>query len=197
LYSQQNCNLPEGRCADLAFRLAVYESGHALVARALGLRIHTLRMLPRPPVLLSDKAFRGRDWSSFSEALEIRVMELFGGQIAEEIACGSNSCCSGAIARIDELTRLLAGLGDPRDPEDIWFDLEDRTREIFAAPAFEAAILVVAEYLHARVQAGDEIIDGPVIEALLSKNLPARAKESRLRRALGLGRRKPRPEAVK
>jgi hypothetical protein len=154
-------------------------------------------MLPRPPVLLSDKAFRGRDWGSFSEALEIRIMELFGGQIAEELACSSNTCCSGDIARIDELTRLLSGLGDPRDPEDIWFDLEDRTREIFADPAYESAILSVAEFLHGRVNAGDEIIDGPEIENVLDQYLPPRIKQNRFRRTFGLGRKKPRPKPVK
>ncbi len=178
--------------------MAVYESGHALVARALGLKIHALRMLPRPPVLLSDKAFRGRDWGSFGEMLEIRIMELFGGQIAEEIACGSNTCCSGDIARIDELTRLLAGLGDSRDPEDIWFDLEERSRNIFDNAPYCAAIVTVAEFLHARVRNGEEIIDGPTIEGFLDQHLPARVKVGRFRRMMGLGSRKSRPgEAAK
>jgi len=190
------CDPPKGRCAELAFRLAIYEAGHALVARALGLKIHSLRMLPRPPVLLSEKAFRGRDWASFSETLEIRIMELFGGQIAEEIACGSNTCCSGDVARIDELTRLLAGLGDPREPEDIWFDLEDRAHDILSDPPYEAAIIKLAEFLHERVLSGYEIIDGPVIEDLLNNILPPRRKENRVRRFFGLGQGKQRLTAA-
>ena len=105
MYSETTAQSPEGQCADLAFRLAVYEAGHALTARALGLKIMSVRMLPRPPVLISDKAFANNDWESFIEMLEIRVIELFGGQIAEETACACNTCGIGDIARVDELSR--------------------------------------------------------------------------------------------
>ncbi|MFT7594385.1 MAG: hypothetical protein ACI8R4_001705 [Paracoccaceae bacterium] len=60
---------PKGRCADQTFRLAVYEAGHALTARALGLKLVSVRMLPRPPVLISDKAFATNDWAAFIETL--------------------------------------------------------------------------------------------------------------------------------
>ncbi|MCK4713474.1 MAG: hypothetical protein KAT26_11405, partial [Marinosulfonomonas sp.] len=103
MYAEPTHQIPEGKCSDLAFRLAVYEAGHALTARALGLKILSVRMLPHSPVLISDKTFTNNDWGSFIETLEIRVIELFGGQIAEETACSCNTCGIGDIARVDEL----------------------------------------------------------------------------------------------
>ncbi len=175
------------RCDDYTFRLAVYQSGHALVAWCLGLKILRLRMLPRPPVLSSEKAFRGRDWTSFAETLDIRVMELIGGQIAEELTCGASSCCSGDVSRIDELTRLLSALGDGGDHEEIWFQLEDTARGFFDDPVIRAAIVPMAEFIAARIAAGDAEIDGAEIEARLGRLLPPRPRTSRLRRFFGLG----------
>ncbi len=189
MYSNSACAVPTGRCADQGFRLAVYEAGHALTARALGLRVVSVRMLPRPPVLISDKTFVNNNWGSFVEALEIRIIELFGGQIAEEVACSTNTCCSGDVARIDELCRLIAGLDGELDAETVWFDLEDVAQKIFADEATRGAIIPIAEFLHQRVLAGREVIDGPDIEAQLDHHLPAREKRKTfMQRLLGGGR---------
>ncbi|WP_456389473.1 hypothetical protein [Profundibacter sp.] len=188
MYSETTTQAPEGQCADLAFRLAVYEAGHALTARALGLKILSVRMLPRPPVLISDKAFANNDWESFAEMLEIRVIELFGGQIAEETACSCNTCGIGDIARVDELSRLIAGLdGDP-DPESVMFRLEDVALEIFARPDYKDAIIPIATFLAEQVKEGNELIDGPDIEAELDKYVPRPAKEKWSKRLFSFGR---------
>ncbi len=178
---------PPDRHADPTFRLAVYEAGHALTARALGLKLISVRMLPRPPVLISDKAFASGKWGDFIETLEIRIIELFGGQIAEEHACGTNSCCSGDIARIDELSRLVAGLKGNTDAETVMFDLEDAAREIFADPVYADAILPVSEFLYRRVSDGQEIVPGPDIEAEIDKHIPRAARPTWLKRVFSLG----------
>ena len=67
----------ERHCDDLAYRLAVYEAGHALTARALGLSILRIAMLPRPPMMESDKVMRGSMLSALTGVLENRVIELF------------------------------------------------------------------------------------------------------------------------
>lgn len=189
MYEETACVVPKGRCADLSFRLAIYESGHALTARALGLKVVSVRMLPRPPVLISDKTFTGK-WDSFIEMLEIRVIELFGGQIAEEHACDSNTCCSGDVARIDELCRLIAGLDGGKDAESFWFDLEDIAIKIFADETYRDAILPIAEFLYNRVQEGRELIDGPDIEAELDKYVPAKPAVKWMSKVLSFGRKK-------
>lgn len=178
MYTETTAQAPEGQCADLAFRLAVYEAGHALTARALGLKILSVRMLPRPPVLISDKAFANNDWESFIEMLEIRVIELFGGQIAEETACSCNTCGIGDIARVDELSRLIAGLDGEADPETVMFDLEDVALKIFAKPEYKDAIIPIATFLAEQVKAGRELINGPDIEAELDKYVPRPAKQT-------------------
>lgn len=178
MYTETTAQAPEGQCADLAFRLAVYEAGHALTARALGLKILSVRMLPRPPVLISDKAFANNDWESFIEMLEIRVIELFGGQIAEETACSCNTCGIGDIARVDELSRLIAGLDGEADPETVMFDLEDVALKIFAKPEYRDAIIPIATFLAEQVKAGRELINGPDIEAELDKYVPRPAKQT-------------------
>ena len=66
------------RCKDEGFRQAVYQAGHALSARALGLKLISFKVLPRPPILVSDKTFSSFDWVSFIEMLEIRIIELMG-----------------------------------------------------------------------------------------------------------------------
>lgn len=170
------------RCGDQTFRLSVYEAGHALTARALGLKLLSVQMLPRPPVLISDKAFATNKWDDFIETLEVRIIELFGGQIAEEHACGTNTCCSGDIARIDELSRLVAGLKDLEDSETVMFDLEDAARMIFDNPAYRDAIIPVAQFLSQRVAQGREIIDGPDIEAEIDKYIPAEPPRSWLKK---------------
>lgn len=189
MYDDPTCPLPTGRCADQTFRLAVYEAGHALTARALGLRLISLRMLPRPPVLISDKPFARNNWNSFVDTLETRIIELFGGQIAEEHACDSNTCCSGDIARIDELCRLVAALTDAPDYETVMFDLEDAAKAIFADPAYRDAIVPIAQFLHARVRDGESEVDGPDIEAELNKYVPSARETGWLGKMLSFGRR--------
>ncbi len=174
-------------CGDQTFRLAVYEAGHALTARALGLKLISVRMLPRPPVIVSDKAFATGKWDAFIETLEIRIIELFGGQIAEEHACGTHTCCSGDISRIDELSKLVAGLTGADDAETVMFDLEDAAREIFANPLYRDAIIPIAEFLYRRVNEGREIIDGDDIEAEISKHIPITPPQSWLKKVFSLG----------
>lgn len=169
MYEQDVCPLPKGRCADLGYRLAVYEAGHALTARAMGFTILGITMLPRPPVMESDKILRGNGLRALAEVLENRCIELFGGQIAEEHACGTNSCCSGDVARIDELTRLISGIEGDRTPEEIWFTLEDVALDLFDDQRRREAILPLAEYLHAEVEAGRPMVPGGRVEALLDE----------------------------
>jgi len=175
-------------CTQQAFRLAVYEAGQALSARYLGLRILSVRMLPRPPVLTSDKVFKGNDWLSFIRTLEIRIIELFGGQFSEEYVCSSHSCCNGDIARIDELTRMISGLENQQDPEQIWFELEDISRGIFTDPAYQNAIFPIANFLHQHIESGCEIIDGPAIETKLDQYVPRPPKQQWLKRIISQGR---------
>ncbi|MDQ7070911.1 MAG: hypothetical protein Q9M48_09280 [Rhodobacterales bacterium] len=180
----------EARCADLSFRLSVYEAGHALTARALGLKVVSVQMLPRPPVLISDKTFTGK-WDSFIEMLEIRIIELFGGQIAEEHTCDSNTCFGGDVARIDELCRLVAGLSEEKDAETIWFDLEDVAIKIFSDDAYRTAILPIADYLYQRVQNGSEVIDGVDIETEMDKYVPHPPEDKKwMSKVFSFGRKK-------
>lgn len=187
MYTEPACTVPEGRCAEQAFRLSVYEAGHALTARALGLRVISVRMLPRPPVLVSDKVFGG-DWESFIETLEIRIVELFGGLIAEEYTCASATCCSGDVARIDELTRLVAGLSQEGDHEFIWDKLEDVAQKIFDQQKNVDAILPIAEFLYQRVLDGEEVVNGEDVERELDKHVPFAAKKKWSKRLFSFGR---------
>ena len=166
------CAKPDGRCVDEAYRLAVYQSGHALVARALGHRIIQIRMLPRPPVTVTDKTFIGNDWNSFTEVLEKRVIELFGGQIAEEIICQATHCCTGDIHRIDELTRLIAGLMDIPDHEEIFFRFEKIGKDIFEDEAIRAVIEPLSDFLFAKEEAGEYEIPGHEVEEVINRYLP-------------------------
>lgn len=161
------CPLPEGRCADLSYRLAVYEAGHALTARAMGYEVLSVTMLPRPPVMESDKVLHGNTLGALVEVLENRCIELFGGQIAEQHACGTNSCCTGDVARIDELCRLVAGIDGKRDHETIWFQLEEVAERVFADTRTREAILPLAEFLHGEVEAGRPAVPGALVEAQL------------------------------
>ena len=185
----ETCPTPIGRCADLEFRLTVYEAGHALTARALELKILSVRMLPRPPMLVSEKTFSGNKIGPLVQMLENRVIELFGGQIAEVEACASNSCCSGDVSRIDELTRLIAGLTGTPDSESVWFELEDVAEEIFKDERYRDAIMPIAEFLYQKVQDGWEIIDGEELEAELDKYVPVTPKAQGLKGLFGLGTR--------
>lgn len=185
-----SCPLPTGRCADHEFRLTVYEAGHALTARALHLKILSVQMFPRPPMLTSDKTFSGNRIGGLVQMLESRVIELFGGQIAETVACSSNTCCSGDVSRIDELTRLIAGLKGVEESEDVWFELEDVAESIFENQQYRDAIIPIAEFLHQRVLDGWEIIDGADIEAELDKYVPAAPKSGGLKNFLSFGGRK-------
>ncbi|MCF6232610.1 MAG: hypothetical protein L3J36_05860 [Rhodobacteraceae bacterium] len=187
MYDDIVCNIPEGRCSDHTYRLAVYEAGHALTARALGLKLISVKMLPRPPVLTSDKAFANNDWGAFVEMLENRIIELFGGQIAEQHCCGTNTCCSGDIARIDELAKLVAGLSGAEDSEAVMFELEDAAIEIFADQKYRDAIVPIAEFLFHRAETGREVIDGPDIEAELDKHVPVAERKTWLKRVFSFG----------
>ena len=172
-------------CKEQIYLLSVYEAGHALTARALGLKIVSIRMFPRPPVLVSEKAFASNNWPAFIETLEIRVIELFGGQIAEEHVCGSNACCSGDIARIDELCRLISGLSGDEDPETTMFRLEDEAQKIFAEPKVREAIVPVAEFFNSLTVAGTHEISGPQVEVELDKWLPFSKQPSWLKKTFG------------
>jgi len=187
MYTEPTCAVPEGRCAEQAFRLAVYEAGHALTARALGLRVISVRMLPRPPILVSDKAF-GQDWDSFIETLEIRIIELFGGLLAEEFTCSSATCCSGDVARIDELTRLVAGLSEEGDHEFIWDKLENVAQKIFDQKRNQDAILPLAEFLYQRVLDGEEFVNGKDVEVELDRLVPFAPKKKWSKRLFSFGR---------
>lgn len=182
------------KCSDPLYRLSIYEAGHALVAWALGQRIVHIRMLPRPCETVTEKTFIANNWGSFCEILEMRVMELFGGQIAEEIVCGATACCTGDIPRIDEITRILGGLYEEEDHEDIFFRLETRTQTIFADERYKQAILPIAELLYERESAGDLDIDGPSVEEVIQRFIPrvkqkptgAMAFLSKIREAVGV-----------
>lgn len=177
---ETTCPIPLGLCADETFRLAIYESGHALTARALGIEIIYVRMRPRPPVLASDKTISGNTISALVETLENRIIELFGGQIAEEHVCGTNSCCSGDVARIDELANLVAGLSGESDKDTVWFELEDVALEIFADQRYKDAILPIAEFLHKQVMEGHSQIEGKLIDAEIDKFIPRQQKKKGL-----------------
>ena len=181
------CPLPTGRCADPEFRLTIYEAGHALTARALELKIISVQMFPRPPMLVSEKTFSGNKIGPLVQTLENRVIELFGGQIAETEACSSSSCCSGDVSRIDELTRLIVGLSGKSDPESVWFELEDVAESIFEDQRYRDAIIPIAEFLHQRVLDGWEIIDGDDLEAEMDKYVPMAPKPSGLKKFLSFG----------
>lgn len=181
------CPLPTGRCADHEFRIAIYEAGHALTARALELKIISVRMFPRPPMMVSDKTFSGNRISGLVQMLENRVIELFGGQFAETIVCSSSSCCSGDVSRIDELTRLIAGLKGIEDSDMLWFELEDIAESIFKDERYSDAIIPMAEFLHQRVVDGWDVIDGEDIEAELDKYVPAAPKSGGLKEFLSFG----------
>jgi len=159
-------------CDDYLMRLSIYEAGHALVAWYLGHKIHHVRMLPRPCTTVTDKAFVGNNWASFSEVLEFRAMELFGGQIAEQIICKTPSCCEGDIPRIDEICRILGGLHEAEDHDDIFFRLEDDATEIFADERYREAIVPVARVLYDHETAGEAEISGEDIEAEIEKFIP-------------------------
>ncbi len=169
MYEQAICPVQQGRCADLAFRLSIYEAGHALTARALGFEVLSVKMLPRPPILESDKVLRGFSLKSVVAVLENRCIELFGGQIAEEHCCETSSCCSGDVARIDELTRLIAGIEGKRRPEDVWFELEEIAQNCFRSEKMREAILPIAEYLYDQVEAGHSVIPGSRIETMMDR----------------------------
>ncbi len=167
---------PEPRCEDFAFRLAIYEAGHALTARALGLKVLSVKMLPRPPILESDKVLRGNSLRALQEVLETRCIELFGGQIAEHDFCKSSTAFSGDVARIDELTRLIAGLEGKRSAEDIWFEAEDVALEIFGDDKYRNAVLPVAQFLHDEVEKGHNVIPGEQVDAFMDRVLGAPEK---------------------
>lgn len=186
--TQTTCLPPTGRCTDQEYRLAVYEAGHALTARGLGLKIMAVKILPRPPILVSDKAFKGNDWTSFITTLENRVIELFGGLIAEEMICNTNSCCSGDVTRIDELTRLIAGLNGVEDTDTVWFALDDQAQEIFADQRYTDAILPIADFLYKSLLNGDEKVAGDELDAELDKYVPALPKRKSLKEMFTFGK---------
>lgn len=182
MYEYQVCPIQKGRCADLSYRLAIYEAGHALTARALGFEVLSVKMLPRPPMLESDKVLKGGSIRALTDLLANRCIELFGGRIAEDHACQSSSCCDGDTARIDELCRLIAGL-QGGDPEEIWFELEDVALDIFSNEKVRDAIVPIADFLYERVEAGRPVVDGAEVEALMDRLLDKRPEKKK-----GLGR---------
>ena len=165
-------------CDDYLMRLSIYEAGHALVAWYLGHKILHVRMLPRPCTTVTDKAFIGNNWASFTEVLEARAMELFGGQIAEQIICRPPSCCEGDIPRIDEICRILGGIYEAEDHDDIFFRIEDGATEIFDNEAYREAIVPVAKVLYDRETAGEAEIPGEDIEAEIEKFVPRPSPQS-------------------
>ena len=160
------------KCSDPLYRLSIYEAGHALVAWALDQKIMFIRMLPRPCITVTEKAFVANSWESFCGILEYRVMELFGGQIAEDIMCKATTCCTGDIPRIDEICRILGGLYEEEDHEDIFFRLEEGTNAIFADQRYRDAILPLADLLYSRETAGDLEIEGEAVEKVISQYVP-------------------------
>ncbi len=175
------------RCADAAYRLAVYQAGNALVARALGHRIIEVRLLPRPPQTITDKIFIHNNWDSFIDILEARVVELFGGQLAERMLCGSHTCCEGDISRIDELTRLIAGLSNDTEYEDVFFHLEDVAEKIFGDSRVIAALTPLADVLYEHELRDEYEIPGPEIEAIIDRFIPPVPKrKNRFKSLFGL-----------
>jgi len=174
--TQPQNDLPKNYCSDLLFRLSVYEAGHALVAWALGHSIVAVRMLPRPAVTETEKTFVANSWASFCDVLESRAMELFGGQITEEMICGGATYFTGDVSRIDEITRILAGLSGDEEAEDIFFRLEDETDRIFEDPAYREAIVPVANLLYEQETLGHLVIPGEGIEDMISRYVPRPSK---------------------
>lgn len=167
------------QCGDDTFRLCVYEAGHTITAYLLRQKIVSVQLLPRPPMTIAEKKFVSHSWDSFMDILENRALELFGGQIAEEEVCGSTSCCSGDISRIDEISRILAGLSveDEVDSEEILFELEDRAKEMFAPEHVREAILPVAEYLFEQEEADKMEVDGKAITKIIERYIPRPPEE--------------------
>ncbi|HEY9079517.1 hypothetical protein [Magnetovibrio sp.] len=170
---------PHPRCLDDTFRLSVYEAGHTITAYLLNQKIVSVRMRPRPPMTIAEKKFISHSWDSFMDILENRALELFGGQIAEQLICGSTSCCSGDISRIDEISRILAGLSveDVVDSEEILFELEDRAKDMFAPDYVRAAIIPVAEYLSEQEKSGHMEVGGKEITKIIESFIPRPPKE--------------------
>jgi len=167
------------RCADDNFRLAVYEAGHTITAYLMQQKIISVQMRPRPPMTLAEKNFVSYSWDSFMDILEKRVLELFGGQIAEELICTNTTCCSGDISRIDEICRILAGLSfeETVNSEDIFFELEDRAITMFAPSHVRDAILPVAEFLFQQDAEGHIEVPGDAITEIIARYIPAPTKE--------------------
>ncbi|MCW8916084.1 MAG: hypothetical protein OQK24_09565 [Magnetovibrio sp.] len=165
---------PNTKCTDDIFRLCVYEAGHTITAYLLNQKIVSVRMLPRPPMTISEKKFVSNNWNSFMDILEHRVLELFGGHIAEEVVCDSTACCSGDISRIDELSKILAGLSveEEIDSEEILFELEDRAIEMFAPDHVRDAILPVAEYLFEQDQLDHMEVSGKEVTKIIERYIP-------------------------
>ncbi|MBF0248029.1 MAG: hypothetical protein HQL36_08165 [Alphaproteobacteria bacterium] len=176
-----NAEANQPDCFDPVFRLCIYEAGHAITAYLLRQKIVAVQMLPRPPMTIAEKAFLSNSWDSFMDILENRALELFGGQIAEDIMCGGTSCCSGDISRIDEISRILCGLSTEEEieSEDILFDLEDRAKEMFTPDHVKAAIQPVAEFLYAQELEGHMEIDGKAITRIIEQYIPKPPEEKR------------------
>ncbi len=161
-------------CNDPAFRVSVYQAGHAITAHLLAQKILYIQMLPHPPMTVCEKPFTSYNWNAYVEILEIRVLELFGGQSAENIVCASASCSSGDSSRIDEITRILETLYNEDDlrAQDILFDLKDRALEMFAPKPVRDAIVPVAEFLFAQERDGYIKIGGKVLTDTIAKFIP-------------------------
>jgi len=167
------------RCDDDTFRLTVYEAGHTITAYLLSQKIVMVRLLPRPPMTFAEKKFASNSWEGFMDILENRALELFGGQIAEQTICGNTTCCAGDVSRIDEITRILAGLSmeEEVDSEEIWFELEDRALEMFAPDYVREAILPVAQFLYEQEEADHMEVDGKAVTKIIEQYIPRPPEE--------------------
>jgi hypothetical protein len=72
-------------------------------------------------------------------------------------------CCTGDVARINELCNPIGGLSGTSDKDNVWFALEDTTLEIFKDDSYRDAILPIAEFLNAQVEAGIAEIEGALM----------------------------------
>ncbi|MCB2101964.1 MAG: hypothetical protein KDE22_13895 [Rhodobacterales bacterium] len=174
----------EDLLSDGVFRLSVYQAGQAVIAFMLGKKIQHVRMLPRPPVTETDKVFSSGNWRSFCHVLEDRILELFGGRLAEEAVCVGSVCCSGDVSRIDELTRILAAIGGQEDPEDLYFQLEERAHGLFDKPGVRTALLTLGKELYDREQNGEIQVDGETIESIIRRFVEPPPRPSGMRSLL-------------
>ena len=134
----------------------------------MGFEVLAVTMLPRPPVMESDKILHGNSLQLADRGCwKTAASSCSAARSPKQHACGTNSCCSGDVARIDELTRLIAGIDGKRSHEDILFELEDVAIDIFKPQAVRDAVVPIAEFLYSQVEAGHQVIPGSRIEKIM------------------------------